>query len=125
MNLKRDELVLLLGGFTCAECNYDDERALEIHHIYGNGKEMPLSKTGIIEYYLENPEIAIIDLQVLCRNCHRIKSLENNQVGRKGKKTHQFHNYQKIIPSDLGLTTNTIGKTNLTWKEKWYEGLYK
>lgn len=83
MNPKREALIEILGGHTCKDCGISDHRVLEIDHVFGNGKEMPLSKTGILQYYIENPDIAYEELQVLCANCHKIKSLENGDRRRK------------------------------------------
>ena len=82
MNENRKALFELLGGFYCQKCGVDDFRVLQIDHIFGNGQEMPLGKPGIIHYYLENADIANEELQVLCCNCHRIKTLETSPLGR-------------------------------------------
>ncbi len=44
---------------------------------------MPLIKNDIIDLYLDNPYLANQELQILCCNCHRIKSLDNGELGRK------------------------------------------
>jgi len=94
LNLRREQLVLLLGGFICTKCGYDDARAIQIDHIYANGQDMPLAKTGVIEYYLENPDEAFRDLQILCANCHIIKTLENNE--RTGRtKVERFYTLEQ------------------------------
>jgi len=80
LNLKRHKLVFVLGGYHCVRCGNTDERVLQIDHIFGNGKEMPLTKSGIIDYYLENPGIASDELQILCANCNWIKRAENREV---------------------------------------------
>lgn len=90
MNLARYEIMLSLGGCICKHCGIDDYRLLEIDHIFGNGKEMPLTKSGIRLYYLENPDIAYEELQVLCCNCHRIKGLENGDIGRRNNHSIEF-----------------------------------
>lgn len=86
MNTLRIELMEMLGGQYCVECGFNDYRVLEIDHIFGNGQDMPLTVKGIVLYYLENPTIAREELQVLCANCHRIKTIENNERGRKKQK---------------------------------------
>ena len=85
MNPKRLDLIEIIGGHICKHCQNDDRRVLQVDHIWGNGQEMPLNKVTVLDYYLDNPEMAIEELQVLCCNCHRIKSLENNDLGRKKK----------------------------------------
>lgn len=77
MNQRRLDLIEILGGMECRECGNYDERVLQIDHIFGNGQEMPLNKTEIMEFYILNPDIAFEELQVLCANCHIIKTLEN------------------------------------------------
>ena len=44
---------------------------------------MPLRDERVLNLYLDNPYLAQQELQILCRNCHRIKSLENGEVGRR------------------------------------------
>lgn len=77
MNQRRLDLIEILGGMECRECGNYDERVLQIDHIFGNGQEMPLNKTEIMEFYISNPDVAFEELQVLCANCHIIKTLEN------------------------------------------------
>ena len=64
----------------CKNCGFDDIRALQIDHIFGNGPEMRLSKPGIMKYYLENPDTAYEDLQILCANCNWIKRSVNGET---------------------------------------------
>ena len=87
MTPERKALLEILGGIQCSLCGYDDYRALEIDHIFGNGQEMPLAKKPIMNYYLENPDIACEELQVLCANCHKIKTLNNQERTGRGNKT--------------------------------------
>lgn len=77
------QLMYLLGGFSCSNCGYDDDwRALEIDHKMGrdHGGVEPIRN---IAYWLENPNFAYDELQVLCANCHRIKTWHD----RKGMQT--------------------------------------
>ena len=92
----------ILGGQYCKHCGFNDYRVLQIDHIYGNGQDMPLNVKGIILYYLENPNIAREELQVLCANCHRIKSLENGDIGRKksSEKKNERLEVRKHIPQN-------------------------
>ena len=83
MTPKRKELIQVLGGDVCKHCGITDFRVLQIDHIFGNGKDMPLSKSDILDLYLDNPYLANQELQILCCNCHRIKSLENGDLGTK------------------------------------------
>lgn len=83
---KRAELIELLGS-KCVRCGYSDIRALEIDHMKGGGnadKRMisPTSGDGadrMYIYYVKRPEMAKQTLQLLCRNCNRIKSYENHE----------------------------------------------
>lgn len=108
-NEKRLELMEMLGGGKCSHCGNDDLRVLEIDHVFGNGKEMPLHKTDIMNLYLDNPYLARKELQVLCRNCHRIKSLENGDLGRR-----------KDQPIPITVKIKDIPKNNLENIE-WYK----
>lgn len=66
-----------LGG-KCANCNMNDYRCLQIDHINGNGSLQGNKKSGnhlwrlitLHDYPLDN-------LQLLCANCHMIKTFEN------------------------------------------------
>ena len=66
----RQEAIALLGG-RCVQCQCDDIRCLQIDHIIPlNGGQRILSETfykRIIQGQTEN-------LQVLCANCHAIKT---------------------------------------------------
>lgn len=101
---KRWELIQILGGLSCKNCGITDKRILEIDHIYGNGKTMPIVKAEVIDTYLNNPELAKHQLQVLCRNCHKIKSLKNGELGRKpkSKKIEQFDREVIVYPTKDG-----------------------
>ena len=75
-------LIELLGGFSCSNCHYDaDWRALEIDHKMG--KDHGVDPIRNIKYWLDNPDFAYEELQVLCANCHRIKTWQD----RKGWET--------------------------------------
>ncbi len=77
---KREQLIISLGGYVCVRCGFDDPRALQIEHIFGRSSDYNLSKTGILDYLLENPDIAYEELQILCANCNWIKRAENKEV---------------------------------------------
>ncbi len=77
---KREQLIISLGGFICSNCGFDDPRALQIDHIFGKSSGLDLGKTGVLDYLLENPDVAYEELQVLCANCNWIKRAENKEV---------------------------------------------
>lgn len=76
---KRKELrdaVLNLLGRSCRKCGFVDERALQVDHINGGGRQESLR--GHMTMYrkiLQNP----VGYQVLCANCNWIKRYENRE----------------------------------------------
>lgn len=131
MNPKRIEIIEILGGFLCVYCKkVTDPRILEIDHINGNGKEMPLSDPNIMDIYIDNPYLCKTELQILCRNCHGIKTIENGERGRrKGEPkpiTVKKEDIPKYILEELErenetnlLTNKNIPRNNLENME-WY-----
>ena len=101
MNVKRQYIISILGGYKCKHCEVEDPRILEIDHIFGNGKEMPLSDNAIADIYIDNPHLCKTELQILCRNCHRIKSLENGDLGRRKGEPKPIIVKQKDIPKNI------------------------
>lgn len=79
-NIKRVILIQYLGG-KCSLCGYEkDIRALQIDHIHGDGfiDRKEKGRCGkIYRYYVKNLEKCEGILQILCANCHAIKSIEN------------------------------------------------
>jgi hypothetical protein len=73
----------LLGG-KCSQCDWTDARALEVDHINGRLPEEK-KKRGSHDLYsrILTGKRSIEDLQLLCANHHRIKTLENNEHPRK------------------------------------------
>lgn len=71
------------GKLKCANCGYNDIRALELDHINGNGnihrrKLAPGNKGGGRTIYLDIKRHGFPpEYQVLCRNCNWIKHIEN------------------------------------------------
>jgi len=65
-------------GRSCVKCGYDeDDRALQIDHINGGGRqhrkvELKGNQAKFMKYVLDHPE----DFQLLCANCHAIKTEE-------------------------------------------------
>jgi len=85
--LLRVATLTALGG-ACVSCDNDDVRVLQIDHINGDGKADRASYNGRIDGMLRN----IIELghqdkyQVLCANCHVLKTHHGLVVKRKRKR---------------------------------------
>ncbi len=79
-NLKIKAWRLISKKLECAICKNNDERCLEIDHIkrIGQKRKKPreLYKSIIANHDLKN-------LQLLCANCHKIKSVENDYIGKR------------------------------------------
>ncbi len=101
MNPKRLEIIQILGGPRCKHCENNDIRILEIDHIFGNGKEMPLSNPDIMDIYIDNPHLCKTELQILCRNCHRIKSIVHGDLGRRKGAPKPITVKAKDIPKNI------------------------
>lgn len=63
--------ILKAGGFKCAKCGFDNLGALEIDHIKPRHLGGDHSKSN---------------LQILCANCHTIKTREENRKFMTGRK---------------------------------------
>jgi hypothetical protein len=82
---KRDELLEFFGN-KCVRCGFGDKRALELDHVNGDGfkyKRGQLHGGGeghnigrFIKNIKANPHEAKKRFQLLCANCHRIKTSE-------------------------------------------------
>lgn len=79
----RTNLIEILGGFKCQKCDYNkNEKALQIHHINGDGaseREKFGNNHQIFRYYNNYPILAKKRLQVLCANCHLIITLTKHK----------------------------------------------
>ncbi len=70
----RREAIEFLGG-SCTMCGISDIRVLEIDHINGGGRAERTKLTGqVFHYAILNGKRRTDDLQVLCANCHAIKT---------------------------------------------------
>lgn len=74
-----------LGG-VCMRCGISDERVLEIDHINGGGTTERTTMDRIA-FYKAVVSGAVRHVQLLCLNCHRIKSIEEAQ-GRPRQISH-------------------------------------
>jgi hypothetical protein len=79
----RKAVVSFLGG-KCARCNFSDERALQIDHVNGGGKQ-ELKKIHGIPYLKKVLNDKTGAYQLLCANCNWIKRFENNELGGSNK----------------------------------------
>lgn len=75
------KVVELLGG-KCVRCGYkEDVRALEIDHIVplrrGNKGSLSTEKGARLHQLILMGKIDLTDLQLLCSNCHSIKTYED------------------------------------------------
>lgn len=100
IRVPRDQLLLILGRkCACSEsrcchgtriCGFKDKRALEFDHIHGEGygHRFKNQRNGRIFYrfYVEHPELAKKELQIMCRNCNKIKAVINKEYSRRRKK---------------------------------------
>lgn len=71
----RDAAVEKLGG-VCQVCGFSDERALEIDHVNGGGTA-ERKKMDRVTFYKKVASGELTHVQLLCLNCHRIKSIED------------------------------------------------
>jgi hypothetical protein len=81
----REQIIQLLGG-KCIRCGFLDVRALQIDHVYGNGREH-LHQIGsnpwrIYSGILKEIQAGSKDYQLLCANCNWIKRVENQEAGK-------------------------------------------
>jgi hypothetical protein len=60
-----------LGG-CCSDCRINDVRVLQIDHVNGGGRKHRMSVGGVklFEHVVDHPE----EYQLLCANCHMIKT---------------------------------------------------
>ena len=75
----KEKLYEILGGKTCSNCGFKDERALGITPVSGNtsndnGRGGDASSWG---KYISSPDLAREDLKVLCLNCNQIREPES------------------------------------------------
>ena len=83
-SILREKLFVLLGD-KCIKCSCIDKRVLQFDHINGGGNKDRKARPGLTFYtfYLNNPDIAKLRLQVLCANCNWIKRSESGEARPK------------------------------------------
>ena len=79
------EAVFAVLGNACVRCGFEDRRALQIDHVYGDAAEDRKRFCGgryRIAYFkriIEHPD----RYQILCANCNWIKRAENGEQRRR------------------------------------------
>lgn len=73
---RRLKAIELLGG-KCAHCGNDDFRVLQIDHINNDGYLEGKNRSDPMMRDIYTGRRSIDDLQLLCANCHHIKSYGN------------------------------------------------
>src|SRR5205807_843609 len=79
--------VFAMLGDKCSRCGFDDDRALQVDHIYGQ-KEPRGSKLrsgGKLYRAIVKGLRDIHEFQLLCANCNSIKAFENGEYKGKHK----------------------------------------
>ena len=85
----RNKLFEILGSTECVRCGFGEPRiGLQFDHRWGGGKiETDLKRRKDVEflrYYINRPEEAKRELQVLCANCNAIKRHEQYKAPIRG-----------------------------------------
>jgi len=73
---QRKQIMVLLNQHSCVNCGEDDCNVLEIDHIKGVGNRLFKvfkSKRKEWLYFISNPQNIQEELQILCRNCRKLK----------------------------------------------------
>ncbi len=74
----REQAMNALGG-VCSQCGYSDQRVLEIDHIEGGGREHR-KRVDHKAQYRNIRDGQTEGYQLLCSNCHGIKSYEERMA---------------------------------------------
>ena len=70
-------------GRVCDRCGFNDERALQLDHVNGNGNAES-RKIGTYSVYVKAMQAPKGEYQLLCANCNWIKRVENNEIAYGG-----------------------------------------
>jgi hypothetical protein len=73
---ERQEIIQLLGG-RCVRCGFEDVRALQVDHRYGDGADERRDYSGAAYYRHILRSLHTGRYQLLCANCNAIKRVEN------------------------------------------------
>lgn len=92
----RDAALSALGG-VCCECGFDDWRILHIDHVNGDGAEHRRKLSSGYAYYREIIADESGRFQLLCPNCHALKTLEEGKtIGRPRRKKYMTRNPKPV-----------------------------
>jgi len=98
----KEKLFEILGGKTCSNCGFKDERALGITPVSGidsndNGRGGDASSWG---KYISAPDLARKSLKVLCLNCNQIREPESKprEDPQKPKENYSKPKKSKFFP---------------------------
>jgi len=86
----KEKLFEILGGKTCSNCGFKDERALGFNHINDEDAFDSIRRDGFASSwgkYISEPELARKDLRVLCLNCNEIRQPPAKNEPKKPKTT--------------------------------------
>ena len=78
---RKNAIMRHLGG-ACARCGNEDQRVLDVDHIDPSKKLRPPHRASPISTRVWLWEREMGNLQLLCANCHRLKTWEDRQAGR-------------------------------------------
>lgn len=90
-NLKRqkeaqDYVLSVLTGAKCTDCPVTDVRVLEFDHVKSKGKKLKHVSKMINEGYgIEMLQKEIAKCEIVCANCHRIRTFERTPSYRNKK----------------------------------------
>ena len=79
---KRKIKILKSLGGKCKKCGTNDIRILDIDHIEMKDKKLKYQKTYSLTLRLKDWEENMDNLQILCANCHRIKTWNDRGFGK-------------------------------------------
>lgn len=83
--VREREKILLALGLECKRCGFSDPRALQIDHVYGDGRKERTKKFrsnySFYRFVYERIVAGSDSYQLLCANCNQIKRVENQETG--------------------------------------------
>ena len=89
----KEKLFEILGGKTCSNCGFKDERALGISPVFDDASFDKNGRGGVFGKYISAPELAREELKVLCLNCNQIR-----EPASKPKETSSNPKKSKYFP---------------------------